>query len=56
MKNNEAFTICKMILEKELTGPYWINLVKQICTEYDIGEPLKILEMDPPKKTIGKNI
>ena len=56
MKENEAFTICKMILEKECKGPYWINLVKQICTEYEIGDPLELLKMDPPKKTIGKNM
>ena len=56
MKENEAFTICKMILEKECKGPYWINLVKQICTEYEIGDPLELLKMDPPKKNIGKNM
>ena len=50
MKENEAFTICKMILLKDCKGPYWINLVKQICTEYEIGDPLELLQMDPPQK------
>ena len=54
MKDNEAFTICKMILEKDSKGPYWINLVKEICTEYEIGNPLKLLKIEPPKKNHWK--
>ena len=54
MKNSEAFTICKMILEKELKGPYWINLVKEICKEYEIGDILEMMEIEPPKKNHWK--
>ena len=43
-----------MTFIKDCKGPYWINLVKQICTDYEIGDPLELLKMDPPQKNHWK--